>query len=115
EVLGKEGEPQAGLDALAEALVLADATGERYYEAELHRLKGEFLLRQGAGDEAEACFREAAAVARRQAAKSLELRAAMSLARLFRTQGRPEEARPVLAEVYGWFIEGRDTADLLEA
>jgi predicted ATPase len=115
EVLGKEGETQAGLDTLAEALALADATGERYYEAELHRLKGEFLLRQAAGDGAEACFREAAGVARRQAAQSLELRAAMSLARLFRTQGRAEEARPVLAEVYGRFTEGRDTPDLLEA
>jgi predicted ATPase len=115
EVLGKEGETQAALDALAEALALADATGERFYAAELHRLKGEFLLRQGAGDGAEACFREAAAVARRQGAKFLELRAAMSLARLSRTRGSAEEARPVLAEVYDWFTEGRDTADLLEA
>src|SRR5262249_11520478 len=98
-----------------EALALADATGERFYEAELQRLRGEFLLRQAPGDEAEACFREAAAVARRQGARALELRAALRLARHLRTQGRAGEARPVLAEIYDWFTEGRDTPDLIEA
>ena len=102
---------------LAEALAVAHNSGERYYEAELHRLKGELLLAlPGEQDaEAEACFRRALDVARRQQAKSLELRAAMSLARLWQQQGKQAEARALLAPVYGWFTEGFDTADLQEA
>ncbi|MHC4337900.1 MAG: hypothetical protein ACYSTG_08155, partial [Planctomycetota bacterium] len=89
------------------------------WEAELHRGKGGFLLmqqgkRQKVG-EAEECFRQALDIARRQQAKSLELRAAMSLSRLWQQQGKQEEAHHLLAEIYGWFTEGFDTADLKEA
>jgi predicted ATPase len=119
EALGREGKTEEGLSVLAEALALAESTGERFHEAELHRLRGEFLLRRdlasGAAREAEAGFQQALAVARRQQAKSLELRAAMSLIRLYRQQGRPAEARPLLAETYGWFTEGFDTTDMQEA
>ena len=102
---------------LAEALALADSSGERHYQAELYRLKGEFLLSSPTQNqaEAEACFRQAIAVARRQSAKSLELRAVMSLSRLYQQQGKQAEARPMLAEIYGWFTEGLDTADLVDA
>jgi predicted ATPase len=102
---------------LAEALRLVDKTGEHWWEADLHRLQGELLLvrstRQTA--EAEACFHQALDIARRQQAKSLELRAAMSLSRLWQRQGKRDEGRQLLADVYGWFTEGFDTADLLEA
>jgi predicted ATPase len=83
----------------------------------LHRLKGELLLGQSSPDEhqAEARFHQALNIAHRQQAKSLELRAAMSLSRLWQRQGKPAEARQLLAEVYGWFTEGFDTADLQEA
>ena len=102
---------------LAEALAVAHNSRECYYEAQLHRLKGELLLAlPGEQDaEAEACFRRALDVARHQQAKSLELRAAMSLARLWQQQGKQAEARALLAPVYGWFTEGFDTADLQEA
>jgi adenylate cyclase len=108
------------LTALAEALALCTALGERFLEAELHRLHGELLL---AGAEApasvwsaaEACFRQALDVARAQRAKSLELRAVMSLARLYRQQGRQAEAGPLLDETYGWFTEGFDLPDHQEA
>jgi len=92
-------------------------TGECVYEAELNRFKGELLLTQTVPDQAEAedCFRRAINVSRRQEAKSLELRAAMSLSRLWQRQGKQEEARKLLAEIYGWFIEGFDTADLKAA
>ena len=85
--------------------------------AEMHRLKGELLLRQDTTNvtEAEQCFRTATETARRQSAKSLELRATMSLARLLEKQGRRDEARAMLAEIYGWFTEGFDTADLKDA
>jgi predicted ATPase/tRNA A-37 threonylcarbamoyl transferase component Bud32 len=120
ETLGESGEAPEGLSALADALDLVRSTGEHLYEAELHRLQGELLLRSAAGgplpgEEAEACFRQALAVARRQGAKSFELRAAMSLARLFQRQGRASEAFPQLAEVLGWFTEGLDTPDLRDA
>jgi predicted ATPase len=106
--------------------VLADAfdhvqhTGECWWEAELQRRKGELLL-QGAGrrrqatETPEVCFRQALEVARRQQAKALELRAAMSLSRLWQQQGKHDAARQMLAEVYGWFSEGFDTVDLQEA
>lgn len=114
---GKAGQPTAGLLVLAEALALADSHGERFWEAELHRLKGELLLARPeiSPPEAEACFHQALDVARRQQAKSLELRAALSLARLWQRQGKRAEAQPLLAAVYGWFTEGFDTADLQEA
>jgi len=90
---------------------------ERYWEAEVHRLRGILLLRQRVPQqaEAEACFQQALDVARRQEAKSLELCAAMSLARLWQHQGKRAAARELLAPLYGWFTEGFDTADLQEA
>jgi predicted ATPase len=111
------GEPEAGLTALAEALTLADTTGERWYEPELYRLKGELLLQQNADYQAEAedCFHHALDIARNQQAKSLELRAATSLARLWQQQGKRDEARQLLGDVYNWFTEGFDTADLKDA
>jgi predicted ATPase len=92
-------------------------TGERRHEAELYRLKGELLLTWSTdhATEAEACFRRALDVACRQQAKSWELRAAMSLARLWQRQGKRVEAYALLAPIYGWFTEGFDTADLQEA
>jgi predicted ATPase len=119
EALGWAGQIEEGLGALAEALALAHRTGEGFHAAELHRLRGELLLRQDTAEgtcrEAEACFRQAFAIARRQQARSLELRAAMSLTRLYQKQGRPAEARQMLAECCGWFTEGFDTPDLREA
>ena len=92
-------------------------SGARWWEAELHRLRGELLLQHAVTqpEEAEACFQQALAVARRQQAKSLELRPAMSLSRLWQQQGKRAEARELLAPIYGWFTEGFDTADLQEA
>ena len=104
--------------SLDDALRFVEQTGERFNEAELHRLRGELLLARGrASDEEEmqGCFRKAIGVARGQDAKSWELRATMSLARLLAMQGRRDEARAMLAEIYGWFTEGFDTADLKEA
>jgi predicted ATPase len=111
------GQAEAGLRALGGALEAVERTGERWWEAEIHRLKGELLLARSAGNptEAEAGFRQAIDVALRQSAKSLELRAATSLARLWHDQGRRAAARGVLAPVYGWFTEGFDTPDLKEA
>jgi predicted ATPase len=111
------GQPEAGLTVLTEALTLADTTGQRWYEAEIHRLKGALLLQQSSDNqvEAEACFRHALDIARNQQAKSFELRAATSLARLWQQQGKREEAHDLLAPVYGWFTEGFDTADLKDA
>ena len=96
---------------------MVEKTGEGYYAAELHRLKGELLLLHAAPEvsQAETCFQQALAIARRQQAKALELRAAMSLSRLWQQQGKGDEARALLAPVYGWFTEGFDTADLQEA
>ena len=111
------------MKTLAEALAMVDRTQERVYEAELYRLKGQLTLLQPGReadeadrrDEAEACFLKAIAIARRQGARSLELRAVMDLSRLLRQQGKPGDARQMLAETYGWFTEGFDTADLQEA
>jgi predicted ATPase len=132
EVSWQTGQPEEGLRLLAEALAVLDTTGERWWEAELHRLRGE-LVRQSAARsataavsipdvelqtrdaEAETCFQQALAVARRQQAKSLELRAAISLSRLWQRQGKRPEAYELLAPVYHWFTEGFDTADLQEA
>jgi predicted ATPase len=117
EAQSKVGQVEAGLSALTEALTLVDKTAERLYEAELHRLQGELLLKQVVphAQQATACFQQALAVARRQQARSLELRAAMSLSRLWQQQGKRQQARELLAEVYGWFTEGFATADLQEA
>jgi predicted ATPase len=104
---------------LEEALATIERKGYRFSEADLHRLQGELLSRPEAGPaaltEAERWFRRATEIARRQKAKSLELRAVVSLSRLYQRQGRGEEMRPLLAETYGWFTEGFDTADLREA
>ena len=109
--------PEDGLQALAEAQTLVEQHEERWWESEIHRLRGVLLLRQTMPqqEEAEACFQRALDVARRQEAKSLELRAAMSLARLWQQQGKRTEAYDLLAPIYGWFTEGFDTADLQEA
>jgi TOMM system kinase/cyclase fusion protein len=117
EAYGTIGEVGAGLTALAEAMTLADTTGERFYEPERYRLKGTLLLQQASDNQAEAetCFEHALEIARSRQAKSLELRAATSLARLWQQQGKHQEAHALLAPVYGWFTEGFDTADLQEA
>jgi predicted ATPase len=104
-----------GLTVFTEAFALMHRTGELRHEVELNRLKGELLLRQGEAARAEACFQRALDIARHQQARSLELRAATNLARLWPQQGKRDEARQLLAEVYGWFTEGFDTADLQEA
>ena len=116
EAYGQVGQPVQGLTLLTEALALVEQGELRYYEAELYRLKGELLLMQGEEAAAvEANYRQSMDIARRQAAKSLELRAAISLGRLLQQQGKPDEARQVVAEVYDWFTEGFDTADLQQA
>jgi len=135
EVLGKDGQANAGLTLLAEALATANQRGERFYEAELYRLRGELSLQQESQKskvnpntqhlapntevnvelEAEECFRKAIGIARQQQAKSWELRASMSLARLWQQQGRQKEAHDLLAKIYNWFSEGFDTKDLREA
>jgi predicted ATPase len=135
----KAGRAEEGLDVLAEALATAHKTGERFYEAELYRLKGQLTLQQfqvsgskfqvpspgtrnqkletrnQAEAEAEAYFHKAIEIARRQNAKSLELRAVMSLSRLWQQQGKQHEARYTLSAIYNWFTEGFDTKDLQEA
>jgi TOMM system kinase/cyclase fusion protein len=117
EEYGKADQEEEALSVLAEALALVQRSGDRYWEAELHRLKGEMLLIQAIPDKAQAetCFQQVLAMARRQEAKALELRAAMSLSRLWQQQGKRDEARELLTPVYGWFTEGFDTADLQEA
>jgi predicted ATPase/class 3 adenylate cyclase len=117
EACGRAGQVEKGLRALEEALEALQITEDRFYEAEVYRLRGELLLQQSAEQqgEAEESFHQALTVARRQQAKSWELRAAMSLSRLWQQQGKHAEARQLLAEVYGWFTEGFDTADLQEA
>jgi predicted ATPase len=117
EASGQAEQPEAGLTALAEAGTLVEATEERWWEAEVYRLQGE-LLRQRPlvdVDQAEACFQQARHVARHQQAKLLELRATLSLARLWQGQGKGAAARQRLEEIYGWFTEGFDTTDLQEA
>jgi predicted ATPase len=106
------GDAEAGLTVIEEAMATARASCERFFEAEMHRLKGELLKQKAMETEAEDCFRNAIEVARSQSAKSLELRASMSLSRLWQRQGKQKEARKLLAEIYGWFTEGLDTADL---
>jgi TOMM system kinase/cyclase fusion protein len=117
DVHGMRGEPEAGLTALAEALALVDTTGDRWYEPELYRLKGAFLLQQNAANHAEAerCFHHSLEIARTQQARSFELRTATSLAKLWQQHGKRQEAHDLLAPVYGWFTEGFDMADLKDA
>jgi predicted ATPase len=137
EAYGKTGQAGEGLTILAEALATVNRTGERFYEAELYRLKGELTLQQESQKakvkeqkskiaeprslnpdpqvEAEACFLKAIEIARKQQAKSLELRAVTSLARLWQRQGKRDEAHQLLFEIYNWFTEGFDTKDLQEA
>ncbi len=119
EALGESGQIEEGL-RLLEEFHNQDDRGASYYKAECYRVQGELVLAQeGCGkqreEEAELCFHKALDVSRRQKARSLELRAATSLARLLRKQGRIEEARQQLAAIYGWFTEGFDTQDLREA
>jgi predicted ATPase len=111
------GQVDDGLRLLDEALTFADESGQRHSEAELYRLKGELLLQQTIPgvSKTETCFQQALDIARRQEAKSWELRAATSLARLWQSQDKRQDAYDLLAPVYGWFTEGFDTADLQEA
>jgi len=122
EAYGRAGQTEDGLAALAEALTAVDKSGERFYEAELYRLKGELTLAQSKVQgpkskiqEAEAYFLKAIEIARKQQAKSLELRAVMSLARLWQQQGKQREAHDLLSNIYHWFTEGFNTKDLQEA
>ena len=114
---GKHGHPEEGLATLATALREMERGGERIVEPELHRVKGELLLMRDPTDEAEAerCFRAAIDIARLQKARFGELRATTSLARLLKREGEPDEARAMLAEIYGWFTEGFEFADLKDA
>jgi predicted ATPase len=117
EASAQVGQAAEGLAAVDEALATVTKSAVRWWEAELHRLKGELLLQGSVTQpgEAEACFQQALAIARRQQTRSLELRAAMSLSRLWQQQGKGQEARDLLAPIYHWFTEGFDTADLQEA
>ena len=112
------GEVEEGLDLLADALDLVQRSRQHEFEAELYRLRGELLLVRGAAgaaSPAEASFRQAIEVARKQQARSWELRATTSLSRLLRAGGRSDEARRLLANIYDWFSEGLDTPDLRAA
>jgi predicted ATPase len=113
----KRGQAAAGVSMLSEALVDVSETNAHFVEAELHRLKGELLLQQSSDNatEAESCFQQAIAIAQNQSAKSWELRAATSLAKLWREQRKRHEAYDLLAPIYNWFTEGFDTADLKDA
>src|SRR5262249_48588050 len=117
EAYGTMKQPEAGLTVLTEALVHVEHTGVRYYEAEIHRLKGELLLQRTSDNqpEADSCFNHAIVIAQDQQAKSFELRTATSLARLWQRQGKRQEAHDLLAPVYHWFTEGFDTLDLKDA
>jgi predicted ATPase len=114
EAAGHAGQVEEGLRLLDEALTAVEASGRGDLLGETYRLQGELLLRQAVPDaaQAEACFHQALAVAHRQQAKSWELRAAMSLSRLWQQQGKPDDARALIAPIYGWFTEGFETADL---
>jgi predicted ATPase len=117
EVCDHLGHTEDGLQALAEAHTVVEQHEERLWEAEIHRLRGVLLLRQTGTPQAEAetWLQRALDIARRQEAKSLELRAAMSLSRLWQQQGKQADAHALLAPIYGWFTEGFDTKDLQEA
>jgi predicted ATPase len=117
DAYGKKGEIKKGLASLSEAQTVIEKTGAGFYEAELYRIRGELLQMQDVPDEngAESSFRKAVDVAHHRQAKSLELRASVSLSRLWKKQEKKEEARELLAKIYGWFTEGFDTPDLKEA
>ena len=117
EAAGHADRVDEGLRLLGEALAVMAASGRGDLLAEAYRLQGEFRLRRAGPEaaQAETCFQQALTIARRQQAKSWELRAAMSLARLWQRQGKRTAAQALLAEIYGWFTEGFDTADLQEA
>jgi predicted ATPase len=123
EAYGKAGQAEDGLSTLAEAMAAVNITRECWWEAELYRLKGELMLKQSGMQSLESegqtgveeCFSQALSIARAQNAKFLELRATMSFARLLASQGKRDEARTMLAEIYNWFTEGFDTVDLKEA
>ena len=107
--------PEKGQEIAAETQALMESTGEAHYQAELFRVRGELELIRGANDEAEAHFEQALATAQRQGIKPFELRAAGSIARLRRDQGKPAAAHNILAPIYNWFTEGFDTPDLKAA
>jgi predicted ATPase len=109
------GQPAEGLSRIREAAQFIEATDERYHEAEVYRVRGDLLHATGDLTAAEQSYRRALAVAARQSAKALELRAAISLARLWQEQDRHSDARDLLAPIYGWFTEGFDTPVLQEA
>jgi predicted ATPase len=117
EALNKAGRVEEALEALKEGMDVTERNNEPFYEAEMYRLKGDALVMAGVDSpsEAESCFQRAIEIARKQQAKSFELRAAMSLARLWRQQGKCEEGRGLLKEIYDWFTEGFDTPDLKDA
>ena len=117
DAYGKLDRIEEGLEALAEGLTLVEKIGKHCYESEFHRLKGELLLQQSSDNqpEAQSCFQEAITIAQNQSAKSWELRAATSLAKLWQSQGKRDEARELLSDVYAFFTEGFDTADLKDA
>jgi predicted ATPase len=122
ETYGKRGQIVDGLAVIEEALTVVEKTGERFYEAEVYRIKGELTFlstvhgpKSQVEKEAEEHFHKAIEIARRQQAKSLELRAATSLARVWQQQGKSTEAHRMLSEIYNWYTEGFDTKDLQEA
>jgi len=115
QAFAREGDYQEAQAALRQALDGIGAKGERMWHPEIHRVQGVVLISDNKRSEGEAALREALRLARAQEAKSLELRAATSLARLWGEQGRHSEAQELLAPVYGWFTEGFDTADLKDA
>jgi predicted ATPase len=115
QTLAKAGQVEISGEVLDEAFRFVESTHERFFEAELHRTRGELLMRLGESGNARIALEQALAVARGQRARMWELRAAVSLARLFRSQGRRDEARDLLAPVYSWFTGGFDTPDLKEA
>src|SRR5262249_47244446 len=113
----RTGQVEKGLGVLAEALTLVDITGERWYEAKLHRLKGVLCLSRSADKraEAETCFQHALTIAHNQGAKAWELRTATTLMRLWQHEGKRQQARDLLTPAYTWFTEGFDTPDVQEA
>ena len=117
EASGKAGQPAQGIAVIEEAIDCVKRTGQHLFEAPLQRTKGDLLLGVSRDKQAEAedCFRHAIDCARRQSAKSLELAAALSLSRLWRGQGKHDDARTLVAEIYGWFTEGFETRDLRAA
>jgi predicted ATPase len=115
EAQAKAGRPEEGLATLGEALQIVEETDEHHWEAELYRLRAEILFRMGDEAQAGASLNKALEVARRQNAKSWELRAATNLAHLWVAQGKPDQARQLLAGICSWFTEGLDTPDLTEA